>query len=102
MKFLSLAVRASAAILLVSAGIGGGAAVAATTSPTAPPGSSEIDRYTEANGPTFVADQQKLSDFKHWVTSVPGVEEAGYVEPTGQQRKHLVHQDPMEGPVAST
>lgn len=80
MKFLSLAVRASAAILLVSTGIGGGAAVAATTSPTAPPGSSEIDRYTEANGPTFMANQQKLSDFKHWITSVPGVEEAGYVE----------------------
>ncbi|NYE93883.1 hypothetical protein FHU41_000104 [Psychromicrobium silvestre] len=64
---------------LVSTGIGSGTALAASTSPNIP-GFSEIDSFIANSGPTFIANQQKLSDFKHWVALVPGIEEAGYVE----------------------
>lgn len=66
--------------MLASAGLGGAAAVASPNPPVSPPGTSAIDTYAQEQGAAVLANQQKLSDFKHWVVSQPGVEDAGYVE----------------------
>jgi hypothetical protein len=74
------AVRAVTVAVLALAGIGGGAAVASPNPSPSPPGQSEIDRYVQAKGPKFIADQEQLTDFKQWIISLPGIEAAGYVE----------------------
>jgi len=68
------------ALLLAASSIGAAAAHADPNPPTGPAGSSEIDRYMEAKGNTFLDSQKQLSDFKHWITEQPGIEQAGYVE----------------------
>lgn len=73
--------------MLALTGIGGGAAVASPNPPTSQSELSEIDKYVQAQGPTFIANQQQLSDFKHWVTAVPGIEDAGYVEQVNDASK---------------
>lgn len=80
MTLATQTVRAATIVVLALSGIGGGAAVASPDPSPSPPGLSEIDSYVQAKGPTFIADQQQLSDFKQWVIALPGIEEAGYVE----------------------
>ncbi|MET3721795.1 MULTISPECIES: hypothetical protein [unclassified Arthrobacter] len=87
MKFITHAVRVTAVIMLALTGIGGGTAVASPNPPTSPAGLDEIDRYAQAQGATFIANQQQLSDFKHWVIMVPGIEDAGYVEQVNDASK---------------
>jgi hypothetical protein len=41
----------------------------------------------QAQGPAFIANQQKLSDFKGWVVSIPGLEDAGYVDQVNDASK---------------
>lgn len=76
----SRALRICSVLALVISSIGGGAAVASTNSPVGPPGSGAIDQYIQSRGTTFLDDQNALSDFKHWITSQPGIEQAGYVD----------------------
>lgn len=84
MKYVSSALRLSVVLLLASTGFGGAAAVASPNPPTSPPGTGPgpgtIDAFVQAQGPTIIANQQKLSDFKHWISDQPGVDEAGYVD----------------------
>lgn len=74
-KFLHVA----ASTLLLLAGVAGPAA-AASDPPSAPPGDSAIDRYEQSVGTEFLENQKKLSDFKYWITQLPMISEAGYVE----------------------
>ena len=80
MKFALGSIRMCSALLLAASSIGAAAAHADPNPPTGPAGSSEIDRYMEAKGNTFLDSQKQLSDFKHWITEQPGIEQAGYVE----------------------
>lgn len=57
-----------------------GPAAAASDPPGAPLGDSAIDRYVQSVGTEFLENQKALSDFKYWITQLPGISEAGYVE----------------------
>ncbi|WP_155854650.1 hypothetical protein [Paenarthrobacter nicotinovorans] len=55
-------------------------AVAASDAPVTPPGEGAIEEYSKSVGVDFLDNQKKLSDFKYWITQVPGIYDAGYVE----------------------
>ncbi|NKR09955.1 hypothetical protein A5N17_14850 [Arthrobacter sp. D2] len=55
-------------------------AVAASDAPVTPPGEDAIEEYSKNVGVDFLEKQKKLSEFKYWITQVPGIYDAGYVE----------------------
>ncbi|WP_224166718.1 S1 family peptidase [Arthrobacter sp. StoSoilA2] len=69
----------AASSLLLLLGIAGPAA-AASDSPITPPGESAIEEYAKSVGVDFLDNQKKLSEFKYWITQLPGIYDAGYVE----------------------
>ena len=56
------------------------AAYAGEGTPTPAGGDSEIEKYVATVGYKELDHQQALSDFRSWITSLPDIEEAGYVE----------------------
>lgn len=73
------AARVCSVLVLASAGISSSTAHADPSPPTGPAGSSAIDLYIQAKGNRFLDNQAQLSEFKHWITDLPGIEQAGYV-----------------------
>lgn len=55
-------------------------AAAASDAPATPPGEEAIEEYSKIVGFDFLSNQKKLSEFKYWITQVPGIYDAGYVE----------------------
>ncbi|MET3812442.1 hypothetical protein [Arthrobacter sp. UYEF3] len=79
MKLSTRAVRTCSLLVVILMGFGAGAANADRNPPTAPAGSSPIDLYMQTKGSGFLTDQKQLSEFKLWITELPGIEQAGYV-----------------------
>jgi hypothetical protein len=55
-------------------------ATAASDAPSTPSGEGTIEEFTQSVGVEFLENQKRLSAFKYWITQIPGIYDAGYVE----------------------